>query len=194
MRTDRRIRHRFKARTGTSYPTICNRGGRQRLAELFKDLGYNVGVEVGVRMGGYSKVLCEANPDLQLYSIDPWTAFNRVTQEQQDDFYKRAVENLAPYNAVIIKKQSLEAVDLFEDRSLDFIHLDGRHEFDHIMMELILWTKKVRVGGIVSGHDYSMFPDVARAADAYVQAHMIAPWYLIREYESTFFWEVKGDK
>jgi len=188
---DRRIRRRFRARPGLSFPTVCPRGGRNRLAELFSDVGFNKGVEVGVRQGKFSKVLCEANPNLELCCVDPWVPFNKITQEKQDAYYQDACTLLAPYNAALIKKPSLEAVHLFEDRSFDFVYLDGAHEFDDIMRDIIEWNKKVKIGGILASHDHSTFPDVARAADAYVMAHNISPWYLIRERESTCFWVVE---
>ncbi|WP_370574771.1 class I SAM-dependent methyltransferase [Methanomethylovorans sp.] len=188
MEIHRYLRRKWRAREDLSYPIICPRGGRPRLAEVFRELGYLKGVEIGTRKGDFSKVLCESIPNLQLTCVDPWTAFRKVTQEQQDDYYKKAYEALAPFNVRLLKMTSMRAVETYEDNSIDFAFVDGSHDFDDAMMDIILWSRKVRVGGIMAVHDYSMFPDVVRAVNAYVASHKIAPWYLVREYESTVFW------
>ena len=38
------------------------------------------------------------------------------------------------------------------------------------MQDIIVWSQKVRPGGVVSGHDYDD-PDVRTAVDAYVKMH-----------------------
>ncbi len=48
----------------------------------------------------------------------------------------------------------MDALEDFEDNSLDFVYIDGDHNFKHISEDIYEWTKKVRSGGIVSGHDY----------------------------------------
>ena len=47
-----------------------------------------------------------------------------------------------------------DAVKDIEDSSLDFVHIDGDHSYDFVMQDIILWGRKVRIGGIISGHDY----------------------------------------
>ena len=46
--------------------------GRQLLAELFRDLGFTYGAEIGIETGLYSQKLCEVIPGLKLVCIDPW--------------------------------------------------------------------------------------------------------------------------
>jgi predicted O-methyltransferase YrrM len=48
----------------------------------------------------------------------------------------------------------LRAADDFLDNSLDFVYIDAGHRFDDVVQDIIKWTKKVRKGGIISGHDY----------------------------------------
>jgi len=49
-----------------------NNINREGLAKLFAEKGFTKGVEIGVMKGIYSKILCEANPNLELKSIDPY--------------------------------------------------------------------------------------------------------------------------
>ena len=201
MDQHRHIRHRFKlsGHVGehTSYPMIGVRGGRDRLAEVFNEFGYKTGVEIGTCKGAFALVLCKAIPGLALTCVDPWLEYlpnrNPVTQAQQELNYAEATTVLAPYGVTILRQSSMEAVANIPDNSLDFVYIDGDHQFDFVMMDILCWTKKVRAGGVLAGHDYFWFPDVARAAQAYTDCHAsVHPWYVLREHMGgTFFWIVQ---
>jgi hypothetical protein len=52
------------------------------------------------------------------------------------------------------------------DEKLDWIYIDAGHEYEEIKLDHIVWSKLVRSGGIVSGHDYSPeFPGVMQFVD-----------------------------
>ncbi len=40
------------------------------------------------------------------------------------------------------------------DQSLDFVYLDARHDFQGVFSDLIAWWPKLRIGGVIAGHDY----------------------------------------
>ena len=166
------------------------RYGRDLFPILFARAGRNIGAEIGVRKGRFSKKICEANPNLKLFCVDPWYAYDRYTQEMQDQLYEEAVKNLAPYNTVIIRKTSMDALNDFEDKSLDFVHIDGNHTFDFVCPDLIFWVKKVKSGGIITLHDYHCGLDygVVNAVDAYTRSHHIDPWFVTKESQPTAFW------
>jgi predicted O-methyltransferase YrrM len=197
MGVDRLIQRRFRLSHRDSLPLIAKRGGREALAALFAELGYLRGVEVGTSVGRYAEVLCQANPNLHLTCVDPWKAGGEGGQKRQDLIYKRAVRRLSPFSTTIMRMTSMEAVGSFVDESLDFVYIDGDHAFDSVMCDLIFWSKKVRTGGMVAGHDYLYYPDVFRAVQAYVSCHInISPWYAVRESAhgsigGSFFWVVK---
>ena len=170
--------------------------GRDDMARLFAELGFNTGVEVGVARGDYSKVLCESNPNLKLYGVDPWerTAYEpnivpasagiHVTQEGFDGEYERAKEKLKPYNCTLIKKCSMDALEDFEDNSLDFVYIDANHDFLNFISDLHYWLKKIRIGGIISGHDYATFRfmkhnHVKRALDTYARSYCMIPLFIV---------------
>ena len=61
---------------GSSQPPIqIPYFGRVGLASLFHKLGFNSGAEIGVCDGGYSKIICDANPDAKVYGVDPFVAY-----------------------------------------------------------------------------------------------------------------------
>lgn len=54
-------------------------------------------------------------------------------------------------NISILRKTSLEASRLFLDQSLDMVFLDGDHEREAVLIDLISWRPKVRK--LICGHD-----------------------------------------
>lgn len=161
--------------------------GRKRLAELFSELGFNVGAEIGVREGEYSEVLCKANPKLKLYGIDPYVAYSgyrdHIKDESFDDYYEEAKKRLEPYSYEFIRKFSFDAVNYFDDQSLDFVYIDGNHDFKNCTDDIAEWTKKVKYGGIISGHDYIKYRRPTNihcyeVVNGYTSAYNIRPWFI----------------
>jgi hypothetical protein len=196
--TDRIIRERFQMKRGDTLPyTGKARTTRNDLAKLFAELKFQSGAEIGVCKGEYSVVLLRENPECQLKLVDPYQPYVspwnfKVSQERQDRRLEKARERLAPYpNIEFIRKTSMEAVRDVPDGSLDFIFLDGLHDFDSIMLDLIYWTKKVRPSGICAGHDYFYMADgqVPDAVNSYTHAHLIRDWYITTgEKDASWFW------
>ena len=166
---------------------------RETFASLLSELGLNVGAEIGVECGIYSEIICKANPNIDLYSIDAWTAYkgyrDHVSQDKLDGFMEITKKRLAPYRATVIKGFSMDVVKKFKDDSLDFVYIDGNHEYQQTVNDIAEWHKKVRVGGIVAGHDYIRRVDngylmhVPMAVNGYVDAYNIAPLFILGKKE-----------
>lgn len=148
---------------------------RIQLAGHFHVKGYKVGAEIGVADGRYSEILCQQNPGVRLFCVDPWEAYGWRDQKYQDGAYKKACERLNDYNVRIVREPSVKASLRFKDKELDFVFVDGIHDFDYVMEDIIAWSRKVRKGGIVSLHDYYRFKDsgVIEAVNTYTQVHKI---------------------
>lgn len=166
--------------------------GRQALAKVLRDMEFRTGVEIGTFHGHSAIMWCRANPRLKLTCVDPYKPYRaRPSQRVQDSNYTRACKNLQPYNATIVRANSLDVVDDFADGSIDFVFIDGDHCFDPCMQDLIRWAPKVRQGGIVSLHDYCTFErsGTVAAIDAYTHCHRIDPWYVTHDNMPTAFWQ-----
>lgn len=163
---------------------------RDDLPQFFVDMGFKVGAEVGVYKGEFSEKL--ARVGLNLYAIDPWKIYKGYTnprgQERLDFQYEHTKRVLTPYpNCTIIRKTSMEAIEDFDDESLDFVYIDGNHDFRYIAEDISEWTKKIKKGGIVSGHDYFYVKtgtgttnwQVAYVVKAYIGAFNIPDFYLL---------------
>ena len=182
---------KFHVHYGDILPYMGFDGTRDTLAELFKDLGYKRGAEIGVQRGTYSQVLCQSNPGLHLILVDPWAPFTHHPQSWQDAQLNRCQRRLANFDVEYIRKPSLEAAKEIPDGSLDFVYIDAMHDFDNVMMDIIAWTPKVRRDGIVSGHDYEHYYTcgVVRAVDAHAIAHGINIYYITpKDPPRSWFW------
>lgn len=169
--------------------------GAEGLAHLFAELGFKEGVEIGTDQGEYAEVLMKTIPDLDLLCIDPWgtQAYERGQQpesgEEQEFFdrrYEETVERLKPYdsNCHIIRETSMEVVKIVGDNTLDFVYIDGNHDFLNVTQDIHYWLKKVKPGGIISGHDYVRYPSrkfnhVQKVVNAYTTAYHLLPVFLV---------------
>jgi len=173
------------------HPTIKT---RVDLAKYFGELGFKVGAEIGVCKGKMSRVFCWYVPELKLYSIDPWISDPNDPYDYANDHennYAHALKILKPFNVTILRKESMDALSNIEDESLDFVYIDGNHSFDYVVEDIIRWTKKVRKGGIISGHDYYRLEDVdvVLAVDAYTTAHHIEGYITEEKPHSWWFYK-----
>lgn len=167
---------------------------RQKLMEMFHTFGFTRGAEIGVDKGRFSEQMCQAMPGLDLVAVDPWD--KKLKGEWRS---KLAIERLRPYkNCRIDMRTSSEAVLDIKDGSLDFVYIDGDHHFDYVMNDIINWSRKVREGGVVAGHDYYHFRQagVIPAVDIYTQQHGITKWFLtdyLKDRTPSFFWLKEGN-
>ena len=159
--------------------------GRDDLPQFFKDMGYKVGVEIGVWGGEFGKILCSTG--LKLYGVDPYAYEPTLTvyrkQENMDNAYAVAKETLKDCDYTIIKKHSMEALEDFPDESIDFVYIDGNHMYKFVMEDIVGWTKKVKKGGAICGHDYIFFYrpsycEVKHVVRSYTKKN-IKKWYVL---------------
>ena len=196
MNTAGLLHKRFNAKSEQVSPVRLRGFLRNDLASLFAELGFTRGAEIGVKDGAFSLHLCQTIPDLQLICVDPWKEYaadpRSEAQEKQERLFSQACEKLKPYSVSIHRMASMAWIhagcDVFG--ILDFIFIDANHTFDFVMQDIIEWSKLVRPGGLVSGHDYyrTRWSGVVDAVDAYTNAHQIHEWFLTGNREPSFFW------
>lgn len=160
---------------------------RKRLVRHFGERGLLRGAEIGVDRGRFSEYMLKYNDGMTMLCVDPWR-----WKLRGESRYKSTIKRLAQFGerATIIRADSFDAVRDVPDESLDFVYIDGDHTFDFVMTDIIWWSKKVRYGGMVSGHDYYRFRrgGVVPAVDAYTQQHGISEWFLTDERTPSYFW------
>ncbi len=191
------ISKKFQIDLSAESPIDIRNINRTIVAQMFAELGFKVGAEIGVAEGIYSKILFDNIPGLKLHCVDIWEKYPGYSEYKQiEQVYIEAQERLKPYNCNIIKKFSIDAAEDFEDNTLDFVFIDGGHDFKNVAIDISSWSKKVRPGGIVFGHDYKYhtsyiqktphrYPRLRHAievkvvVDAYLYAKQIKPWFVL---------------
>jgi predicted O-methyltransferase YrrM len=183
------IKHLLERATNKDKAPYFIEGGRREngLAGLLRDMGVKVGAEIGTEHGLYAKCLLKTIPGLKLYCIDAWESYGDYrarAKDRQITFYEEAKQRLSPYNCELIRAYSMDAVKVFEDESLDFVFIDANHDFAHATEDIAHWSKKVKKGGIVSGHDYfrKHVPDeqihVKDVVNGWTYSYGINPWFV----------------
>jgi predicted O-methyltransferase YrrM len=131
-----------------------------------KQMGHQTkvtGAEIGVWQGAFSRVMFRKLAELHLYMIDPYVPWSHESKHKQGRINgklmaaKKSTDFAGDRRKMLIMS-SEEAAPLFADESLDFVFIDANHDYEYVMQDILLWTPKVRPGGIVAGHDY--FNDV----------------------------------
>jgi hypothetical protein len=119
-------------------------------------------VEVGVAYGQNAKLVLDEWKGEKMYLVDPYVKqdisqyASNMDNVDFDEMLKWATEHLEPHKGrfEFIRKFSNEAVSHFEDNSLDMVYLDGNHQNPVFENDFKSWLPKVKIGGILGGHDY----------------------------------------
>lgn len=144
--------------------------------------GEAMAAEIGVFRGKTSAVLLTDHPNLLLYMIDPWRPFGADSEYARtgdymaiqseavcENNYQEAlkVTDFAKDRRIVLRDLSCKVVELFEDEAFDLVFIDAEHSYPAVKQDISLWWPKVRVGGVLCGHDYSQkaFPGVVQAVD-----------------------------
>lgn len=66
---------------------------------------------------------------------------------------------------MLIIADSVNASGIFANASLDWVHLDARHDYESLKNDIEAWLPKVKAGGWLSGDDYDTvkWPEVVTA-------------------------------
>lgn len=99
----------------------------------------------------------------KVYSIDcydyPVPPTGRIPSHDQlfvdaEKIFLERTSNIQ--NIVKVKKTSVDASKDFEDSSLDLVYIDAEHDYDNVNTDVSTWKHKVKNGGILSGHDWTL--------------------------------------
>ena len=128
-----------------------------------------VGCEVGVWEGGMAAAMLEVANPTKLILVDPWVwdldglttdiYLPRRTpggQHGMDKIYKTVCARFEEDKRVeIMRLRSVEAAKLIPDDHLDWIYIDGAHNYENVKADFQAWKHKVKVGGLLCGDDYT---------------------------------------
>lgn len=122
-------------------------------------------VEVGVWKGKSASYMCveiaNSNKNIEFYCVDNWKgSIEHLGNPELPKLYEIFTKNMEPVkdHYTPVKMNSLEAVNLFPNESLDFVFIDASHEYEDVKEDIKAWLPKVKIGGILAGHDYHHQP------------------------------------
>ena len=150
------------------------------------------GAEIGVERGKNAEIILKELNIEKLYLIDVWDDYDEIDQVWSNTSYRKVLEKFRKNEKVeIIKEQSKHAVNNIEDNSLDFVYIDANHKYEYVCQDISLWFPKVKIGGIMAGHDIMLnysgnFFDVLEAVKNFCYKHNIyfyiksPDWYFIK--------------
>ena len=96
-----------------------------------------------------------------VHCVDPWTSDpnicgldSRSTFNCED--VQRSFDERSALAGNMVKHvgYSVDEAAKVPDGSLDFVYIDGRHEYEFVKADIAAWWPKVRLGGYIGGHDY----------------------------------------
>lgn len=156
----------------------------EALIKLLGDKVHGFGCEVGVHSGETTAALLRHLPLIcEYHAVDPWESYEkyngttyRKPGHKKFKTWPSVMDNFLnatkPFSdkVFIHRMTSVEAVNEFSDNYLDWVFIDANHDYPYIKENLEIWTPKVKVGGIVSGHDYNngKWVGIKKAVDEFV--------------------------
>jgi len=132
-------------------------------------------VEIGSFLGGsicHLATKIDKNIQTNIFCIDTWTFDNisdghltLCTPKEEKSYRTQFLENVAKYNIYLtaIQMDSILAAQHFNDKSVDFLFVDGNHTYPHTKEELLAWLPKMKENSVILGHDFSSSPDIQKA-------------------------------
>ncbi len=80
------------------------------------------------------------------------------------NLYEVFLANIAPVGKFITvhRMGSIQAAALFADRSIDFLLVDGSHDYESVLADLKAWYPKMKDGATIGGDDWTK-PGVRQA-------------------------------
>jgi len=133
---------------------FINKHRKRPMIRFIKDLNKKdlVGVEIGVFKGVHSKNILSSLKLKKLYLVDPF-----LREKNKEDGARVVNNRLRKFvnKYYIISKKSDDAVDEIPS-NLDFVYIDGNHDYKYVKSDIENYYPKVKKGGVIGGHDFSI--------------------------------------
>lgn len=118
--------------------------------------------EIGVLAGTFTRTVLSQWEGRKYWAIDPWvTQADDVYRERQEDGarYEEMYQGLMALakeddRVTVLRSISSFAVNEFQNGQLDCVYIDGNHAYKNVMEDMDLYWPKVKIGGIMGGHDF----------------------------------------
>ena len=134
-------------------------------------------VEIGSYCGASGEIIAKNFPNSTLNCVDPWEKYVEEGSTYDLDRQELELKEAEGIFDIVLsqnpnmrknKMSSSQYASLLEDESVDFVYIDGNHQYTSVKEDLETWYKKIKIGGIISGHDFN-WETVSRALREFFQ-------------------------
>ena len=134
---------------------------RSEIVHLLNEICPNgIGIEIGVKQATFSHVLLSGWNNSKLYLVDPWEdqdklVYDEDVHDHQSD-YNIATQKLKEFEGryEVVRKYSNHAHSNFANHSVDFIYVDGSHEYVDVKKDADEAFKIIKKDGIIIFDDF----------------------------------------
>jgi hypothetical protein len=149
----------MQMRQGSQFTGLTN------LCKFVKQrLGDNLNiVEIGCYCGHGTEIIANAFTNSLINCVDPWqkytedcSVYDIDNQElellEAEEIFNKTISRYS--NVVKNKISSVLFASKIKNESVDFVYIDGNHQYSSVSEDIITWLPKVKNKGILCGHDY----------------------------------------
>lgn len=135
---------------------------REDLPRILNELGLlGAGAEIGVQLAQFHSRIRAGWKGRRIIGVDPWREYYGVdmTNHGHEDYLQRARQEMSQFPAdswVFMRMTSLEAAKVLAETrvQLDWVFLDGDHDYQPVLDDIDAYWPLVKPGGILAGHDW----------------------------------------
>ena len=139
------------------YNYLLNRN--EIVKKIVSKINNGVFVEIGTHSGNFADEILSNSVNSILYCVDPYIKYddykdsiNNITGDELFNSTKKKLINKYGERVKFIRDFSKDAVDLIPN-NIDFLYIDGNHQYNYVYEDLELYFPKVKKGGIIVGDD-----------------------------------------
>ena len=132
--------------------------------------------EIGVFKGENSKYILKTLKVNKIYLIDP---YEKYTHYKSDESYKSVIKAKKITHNKLKSYKNCKWIEKFSEKAfleipdLDFLYIDGNHEYEYVKKDMKMYWNKIRQHGIMAGHDID-WQGVSKALMEFIKENNIS--------------------
>jgi hypothetical protein len=127
---------------------------------LIKELKPKIFVELGTHGGNSYFAFCQSvmenSTNTLCYAVDHWKGDGHTFEYEGDEIFSK-VNNYNQNNyskfSKLLRMNFDDALNNFDDRSVDLLHIDGFHTYESVKHDFKSWLPKLAPGAVILFHD-----------------------------------------
>lgn len=119
---------------------------RAKGGEIFVELGCYKGRSTCYMIDSIIK----SGKNIKFYVVDNFSTLGDVKAQFFENLGEERIKKI-----IFLEQDSYLSASNFLNESVDYLFIDTDHKFEVLDKELSAWIPKVKIGGIISGHDFN---------------------------------------